>query len=612
MNSSCVFRCRTFHKDEGIVAWCQIVNESGNAQGYFARFARPLLLKPVAGYVAAVKGCPLTRKTRNILFIMYDQLRFDYLSCAGHPYLQTPNFDRVAGMGVRFTRAYVQSPVCGSSRMSTYTGRYCHSHGAQHNRHPLKVGEHTLGDHLRKIGMGCHLIGKTHMQADVEGMKRLGMAPESLIGVRTAECGFDPYIRDDGLWAEGPKGAYDRKPSPYNEYLKQKGYPSENPWHDFANAGIDDYGDIASGFLMMHAGKPANIAEEDSETPWLTSRAIEFIQAQGSGQPWLAHVSYIKPHWPFIVPAPYHDMYNVNQVLPARRSEVERVGAHPVFEAFMNNPVGRAFSRQEVRDTVIPAYMGLIKQCDDQLGCLLDFLEKSGRMGETMIVLTSDHGDYMGDHWMGEKDLFHEPSVKVPLIIYDPSEAADETRGTTCDELVEAIDLSATFIEAAGGEVPDHIVEGRSLMPFLRGQMPQDWREFAISEYDYGGTTMVLKLGVDQRDARMFMVATKRWKFMHAEGGFRPILFDLKEDPDEFIDLATDPDYAPVLEQMYDYLGRWARRLSQRTALSDEDIRKRRGSMQGVGILIGVYDPGDADEGALEKYTGKAAADYRT
>lgn len=123
---------------------------------------------------------------------MYDQLRFDYLSCAGHKTLHTPHFDRVAEMGVRFSRCYVQSPVCGASRMSFYTGRYCHSHGAQWNGYPLSVGEHTLGDHLRNIGMDCHLIGKTHMRADTAGMQRLGMSETSDIGVRIAECGFAP------------------------------------------------------------------------------------------------------------------------------------------------------------------------------------------------------------------------------------------------------------------------------------------------------------------------------------------------------------------------------------------------------------------------------------
>ena len=213
----------------------------------------------------------MTEKTQgaaaplNILFIMYDQLRFDYLSCAGHPHLETPNFDRVAAMGVRFSNAYVQSPICGASRMSTYTGRYTSSHGAQWNGFPLRVGEQTMGDHLRREGMECWLIGKTHMKADAEGMARLGLSPDSTIGARQAECGFDVWVRDDGLWAEGPDGFYDEKRSPYNEYLKSKGYPSENGWHDFANAGVDDQGDIASGWMLPMPTNPRMCAKRTAK-----------------------------------------------------------------------------------------------------------------------------------------------------------------------------------------------------------------------------------------------------------------------------------------------------------------------------------------------------------
>ncbi len=539
--------------------------------------------------------------TKNILFIMFDQLRFDYLSCAGHPHLHTPNIDRIAERGVRFTRAYVQSPVCGASRMSTYTGRYASSHGAQYNGFPLRVGEMTLGDHLRPLGMDCWLIGKTHMRVDKAGMERLGLSPDSVIGARQAECGFDVWCRDDGLWAEGPDGFYDENRSPYNEYLKSRGYPGENPWADFANAAMEG-GDIASGWFMTNANKPANIAEEDSETPWLTGEAIKFIEQAKA--PWCAHLSYIKPHWPYIVPAPYHDMFGPNHVPAAVRHDSERDNPHPVFAAFMNSRIGRAFSREEVRQKVIPAYMGLIKQCDDQMGRLFDFLEQTGRMEDTMIVITSDHGDYLGDHWLGEKDLFHEPSVKVPLIIYDPSPDADATRGTTCDALVESIDLPATFIEVAGGKVPDHIVEGRSLLPFLHGKTPDNWRDYAISEYDYSTSPMAAELNVTPRDARLFMVTDKRWKFIHAEGGFRPMLFDLQNDPDEFTDLGDSANHADIIALMYERLGSWGRRMSQRVTVSDEQINAARSGGKQLGILIGVYEPDEVPPAASRKYRG--------
>lgn len=540
----------------------------------------------------------------NILYIMFDQLRFDYLSCAGHPHLKTPHIDGLAEKGVRFTRAYVQSPTCGSSRMSSYTGRYPSSHGVQFNSYPLKVGEWTIGDHLRKAGMSCSLIGKTHMVADAAGLERLGLAPDSVIGVRQSECGFDPYVRDDGLWAEGPAGFYDQKRSPYNEYLKEQGYPGDNPWNDFANAGIEG-NDIASGWFMVNADKPANISEEDSETPWLTTKAIEFMEEKrlnGAG-PWCAHLSYIKPHWPYIVPAPYHDMYGPDDVLPVVRSDAEREDAHPVFEGMMNNQIGKTFSREEVRQKVIPAYMGLIKQADDQMGRLFAYLEETGRMQDTMVVVTSDHGDYLGDHWLGEKNLFHEPSIKVPLIVYDPRAQADATRGSTCDALVEAIDLAPTFLEFAGSAPVGHILEGRDLTPWLQGETPE-WRDFAVAEFDYSTMPLCAKLGLAPKDARLFMVTDARWKFMHAEGGLPAMLFDMQNDPDELVDLGRSEAHQEVITLMYDRLRQWGLRMSQRTTLSDAQIEAGRGKSGQKGILLGVYEAADVSSELTEKLRG--------
>ena len=546
----------------------------------------------------------MSRKAKNILFIMFDQLRWDYLSCSGHPHLHTPNIDALAAEGVRFTRAYVQSPVCGSSRMSFYTGRYCHSHGATWNRIPLKVGEHTIGDHLRDAGMDCWLIGKTHMKADEEGMRRLGIPPDSIIGVRTEQCGFDVWERDDGMRPEGPEGLYDAHGAErYNDWLRAKGYPGDNPWHDFANSARDADGNVLSGWFLENARAAAEIKEEDSETPYMTSRAIEFIDQAGD-TPWCAHLSYIKPHWPYIAPPPYNDMYSAEDVLPVNRSDGEWEDMHPVFRAFCEGRVGQSFSRDFVREEVIPAYMGLIKQCDDQMGRLFDHLKETGRWEDTMIVVTSDHGDYLGDHWMGEKDMFHDCSAKVPLIIRDPAPQCDATRGTTCDELVEAIDLAPTFLEVAGGAPRPHILEGRSLMPFLRGDPPADWRTYAICENDYGVSPGMAQLADQVADPRQFMVATKRWKYIHAQG-FRPMLFDLQKDPDELVDLGQDPAHEETRAEMASHLSDWARRLSQRTTMSPDDIIKERQRSPSHGILLGAWDETEAPPAQLQFYGSK-------
>src|SRR5262249_24506448 len=155
---------------------------------------------------------------------------------------------------------------------------------------------------------------------------------------------------------------------------------------------------------------------------------------------------------------------------------------HPVYREFMDHRVSRTFAREEVRANVIPVYMGLIKQIDDQMGVLFRFLQERGLAERTMIVFTSDHGDYLGDHWVGDKDLFHDASAKIPLIIHDPSPAADSARGTVCDELVESIDLVPTFLAWLGGDpsAQSHRLEGRSLVPFLHGEPPPAWRSHVL------------------------------------------------------------------------------------------------------------------------------------
>jgi len=548
----------------------------------------------------------VTRKTKNILFIMCDQLRWDYLSCYGHPRLMTPHIDALAARGVRFARAYVQSPVCGASRMSFYTGRYPQSHGSTWNGVPLKVGELTLGDYLRPLGVRAALVGKTHMRADREGMQRLGIDANSLIGVRVSECGFDPFERDDGLHAEGPEGSYDPVAPRYNRYLRDKGYKGRNPWHDWANAGAGEGGGLASGWAMRHADRPARVREEDSETAYMTRRAIEFMDAAGE-QAWCLHLSYIKPHWPYIAPAPYHSMYTAGDVCPVVRSEEERKDPHPIYAEFMNLRASRAFSRPEVRAKVVPVYMGLIRQVDDQLGKLFAFMQDRGLFETTMIVFTSDHGDYLGDHWLGEKDLFHEPSVKIPLIIFDPASAADRARGSVCHELVEAIDLIPTFLEVLGGDPQQHShrLEGRSLLPFLYAEpAPTPWRRYAISECDYSQLPVAEKLCVAPRDARLYMVADPRFKYVHAIG-FRPMLYDLASDPNELRDLGADPAHAGERDRLLAALHQWALRSSQRTTRSEDAIRAERGRAQRRGILIGVWEESELPEELWSGYRGE-------
>ncbi|KIC39088.1 phosphonate monoester hydrolase [Ruegeria sp. ANG-R] len=531
-------------------------------------------------------------KPRNILWIMCDQLRYDYLSCYGHKTLHTPNIDALATRGVRFTNSYVQSTICGPSRMSAYTGRYVRSHGSTYNGIPLRIGEPTLGDHLRDAGMRTVLIGKTHMTADTEGMERLGIDPNSIIGVHSAQCGFEPFERDDGLHpSDGPHEAPE-----YNRYLAEKGYTGESPWESWANAAEAPNGEVLNGWLWTHADKPARVAEEDSETPYMTRRAMDFMaQAQADGRPWCAHLSYIKPHWPYLVPAPYHDMYGLEDIPPVVRNQAELDNGHPIFRAFTEEKHSQNFARPGAREKVIPAYMGLIKQIDDQLGLLFSFMEDRGMMQDTMIVFTSDHGDYLGDHWLGEKYLFHDVSAKVPMIIVDPDPAADKTRGQVSERLVEMIDLAPTFLEVADGEAKPHVLEGTSLLPVLHGQKAAE-KTYVFSEFDYAPETARYKLEVPVQNSRMVMVFDGRFKLVECRG-FRPMLFDLQTDPDELTDLGDHPDFVAERARLLAAIHSWYQDARTRITKRDDsftrdDALRAEGGDPTLrsGIIIGYWD----------------------
>lgn len=533
---------------------------------------------------------------KRILFVMIDQLRWDYLSCYGHQSLETPHIDSLAARGVRFNRAYVQGTSCGNSRASFYTGRYVRSHGGTWNDVPFEMSHHTLADYMKDANIAnTVLIGKTHMAPDLNALARLGIDPETELGRYLANTGFDRGERDDGLHGEGPDGNYSKQSPRYNSYLREHGFGGSNPWLDWANSAAGPNGELQSGFYWEHADKAARIPKEFSESAYMTDRAIEAIEQAGD-QSWCVHLSYIKPHWPYIAPAPYHQLYGAEDIQAVQRHDVEAASSHPVYRAFAQSRWSQAWSHASARETVIPAYMGLVKQLDDEIGRLLAYLDQRGLLESTMIALTADHGDYLGDHWLGEKDLFHDTVAKVPMIVVDPRPAADSTRGSSSEQLVEAIDLVPTFISAAGGEVPGHRLEGRSLLPLLHAlpeQPPaQGWRDSVYSECDYGRLPVrtVLKRGVN--DARLTMSFDGRYKFIHCMG-FKPMLFDLQEDPQEFHDRGTDPSLAGVRETIKDQMLDWSAGLRNRTAMTDAVYTNMIGGSARRGILIGFWSAED-------------------
>jgi arylsulfatase A-like enzyme len=516
----------------------------------------------------------------NVLFIMADQLRWDHLGCAGHPYLKTPNLDALARRGVRFANAFVNSGVCGPSRMSYYTGRYPISHGATWNRVALSVGEVTMGEMLRPAGLSLALAGKTHMIPDLDGLQRLALDGGQALGELLKRGHFEEIDRYDGHYEP-------RDESGYPAFLRAHGYASADPWSDYVISGVDAQGQVQSGWHMRNVHLPARVREEHSETAYMTDQAITYMQRQGS-QPWVLHLSYVKPHWPYMAPAPYHAMYSAEQCLPVVRGQHELQDQHPVLAAYRQQEECVSFQSDACIRTVRPVYQGLVSQLDHHLGRLFEHMASSGRLDDTLIVFTADHGDFLGDHWLGEKELFYDTVQKVPFIVVDPRREADATRGTVDGRFVEAVDVLPTVLDTLGVQGPRHRLEGRSLMPLLHGQPTEGWRDFVYSELDYSYRQSRITLGKDVHQCRAFSLRNSRWRYVYWLDEPEQ-LFDLAADPDELHDLGRDASSEStriaLRTQLLDFLGR--RR--HRSTVSDEAVQRGTAAHKKAGVFFGQW-----------------------
>lgn len=516
---------------------------------------------------------------RNVLFIMLDQLRWDHLACNGHPAIRTPNIDALARNGVSFDSAFVQAGVCGPSRMSYYTGRYVSSHGVTWNRVPLGIEQLTIGDYLRPLERKMALVGKSHVIADLDGLARLGIGVDNPVHRQISQGGFDVIDRIDGHGSpDGDSG--------YTAYLLDRGYTSDDPWRDYVVSSMDEAGKIQSGWFLRNVRLAARVAEEHSETAYVTDTAINYMTSQCE-KPWALHLSYVKPHWPYIAPAPFHAMYDENDCLPIAKLATEIEDPHPVYAAYLAQEESQSFAQDEIARHVRPAYMGLISQVDMHIGRVVDTLKRLNLLDETLIVLTSDHGDFGGDHWLGEKDLFHDAVTRIPMIVCDPREAANATRGTRISSLVEAVDVLPTILDAIGSDYAGSPIEGRSLLPLVFGQA-KEHKEFVISEIDYSFRRVRRTLGRKPHECRGIMIRDARWKYVHWQG-YRPQLFDLQEDPHEYMDLGTSTVHQFIRQGFNEKILAWHSTRRARKTLSDQVVEKRTDRAKELGIYYGTW-----------------------
>lgn len=477
------------------------------------------------------------KKSRpNVLLITLDQWRADCLSAMGHPCLRTPHLDRLAAEGTLFHRHYTQASPCGPARASLLTGLYAHNHRSVRNGIPLDHRHTNLAREVRKAGYDPILFGYTDTAVDPRLYEPGDPALATYEGILP---GFTPGLllsMQLGPWlADLARKGYAIPAKPKDIWLpRDTGMPAPGP--TFA---------------------PPRYAAEDSETRFLTDAVLVHLADCDAG--WFLHLAYLRPHPPFIAPEPYNGMYHPAEVPPFRRAAdvAQEAAQHPWLAYHLAKIHAAPLPEQDgpllgtLDDDALrqlrATYYGMISQVDDELGRLFGALRESGAYDDTFIIVTADHGEQLGDHWMIGKDGYFDAAFHIPLVLRDPR-GPEAARGRTVDAFTEAVDIVPTVLDYLELPLPPQL-DGRSLMPFLAGSAPGNWRREVHWEYDFRdlrGLGPESALGLDSERCSLAVIRDERYKYVHF-AGLPPLFFDLVSDPDELCDRSSEPGYLPLV-----------------------------------------------------------------
>lgn len=493
----------------------------------------------------------------NVLLITCDQWRGDSLSAAGHPVVQTPNSDALAADGVMFTRHYAGAAPCSPARACIYTGLYQMTNRVCRNGTPMDARHGNIALWARALGYEPTLFGYTDVSPDP----------------RFHHAG-DPALKSYEQILPGfvTRQALPEHQKQWLSWLKLQGLDPK--------AGYPDVHRPASGDVRNVSTAGPIYSSEQTPTAFLTGEFIRWLEEQEA--PWFAHISYLSPHPPFIAPAPFNALYEPSDGPAFQRHEdwQTEAGQHPYVGWELDRQKRKKFlpgHKGKVRDlteaefrTIRSIYWGMISEVDSQLGRLWDAIRAAGAWDNTVIVLTSDHAEMMGDHFMLGKGGYFEQSYHLPLIVRDPRETAQ--RGASVDAFTEAVDIAPTLIEMMGGQVPAHL-DGRSLAAFTTASPPENWRDAAHWEFDFRSVSDgpgQQRFGLSPQQCNLAVLRTKDWKYVHFNGGLPPLLFDLKSDPGELRNLASEPSCQGVRLDMAERMLAWrAEHLDKSLALSE-------------------------------------------
>ena len=516
-------------------------------------------------------------KRPNFLFIITDQHRADHLGCAGNKIVRTPNIDGIAAKGTMWDRFYVANPICMPNRASIMTGRMCSVHGARHNGIPLSKDHTTFVELLRDAGYRTGLIGKSHLQSFTGLPATNQFEPEK--GLHTPSPNLRDAIKNNRHTPD-----YDLEIVP--NWEKPLAERMQGDFYGFEHVEVAaDHADRASGDYLLWAREqradfdmlvgPENalpdnrinapqawrtaVPEELYSTSWIADRSEAWLTERAANDaPFFLQMSFPDPHHPFTPPGRYWDMYDPAEIeLPATFGKGDLPPIRAMKEAMERGSDPRdnqnpfAVTEDEAR-SIIALTFGMITMIDDAIGRVLARLDELGLAEDTIVIFTSDHGDYMGDHGLMLKLLLHYQSIiRVPFIWHDPQASA---RRQIDPGLASSIDIAPTILARAGIQ-PFNGIQGRD----LHASAPP---EAIIVEED----SQRRMTGFD-RPQRVRTIVTQQHRMSLREGEDWNELYDLASDPGEIINIYDHPSGQSARQALFEIMLRRVIALQDRSPL---------------------------------------------
>ena len=459
-----------------------------------------------------------SKRRPNIVFIMSDDHASHALSCYGSKINKTPNLDRIAEDGMRFTNSFCTNSICAPCRAVILTGKYSHVNGVIDNREKFDGSQQTFPKLLQQAGYETAMIGKWHLKTDPTGFDYWNILP-------------------------GQGRYYNPQMIEMGERKKYTGYVTDIITDHALNWLKERQGD--KPFCLMYHHKaphrrwepgPEQLTMYDGET--IPEPATLFDDYTGRGRAAKEQDMSIEK----TMTSNDLKLTPMKNLTPEQK-ETWDAAYGPKNEAFEKAGLqGEALVRWKYQ-RYIKDYLRCIASVDENVGRVLDYLDESGLADDTVVVYTSDQGFYLGDHGWFDKRFMYEESLRMPLLVRYPKEVR---AGTVSDQIVLNLDFAETFLDYAGASVPGDM-QGRSLRPLLRGRTPGDWRRSMYYHYyEYPAVHSV---------KRHYGVRTQRYKLIHFYNDIDEWeLYDLKNDPDELKNVHGNPKYAGVIKELKEEL----------------------------------------------------------